>query len=117
MLTFVVRSHRAQYCGSCWAHGALSALSDRLKIARKGQGDEYGLSIQYILNCGKASAGSCHGGSHTVSFYRDLHLSFSLRLGIQASHFLVCTLATNRGPTNLLKRTDLSPMRHVSPTW
>jgi cathepsin X len=40
----------------------MSALSDRIKIARGGQGADIQLSIQYILTCGKF-AGSCHGGS------------------------------------------------------
>ena len=55
-----------QYCGSCWAHGALSALADRVKIARSGEGIDINLSIQYILNCG--TAGSCYGGSATSTY-------------------------------------------------
>lgn len=35
-----------------WAHGALSALADRIKIARNAVGDDINLSIQYLLNCG-----------------------------------------------------------------
>lgn len=50
---------------SCWAHGAISSLMDRIKIARKGEGHDINLSIQYILNCGAETAGSCHGGYHT----------------------------------------------------
>ncbi len=50
---------------SCWAHGALSALADRIKIQRCGAGDEINLSVQHILNCGASVAGSCHGGSHS----------------------------------------------------
>jgi cathepsin X len=57
--------HVPQYCGSCWAHGALSSLGDRIKVARNMTGDEINLSIQYILNCATETAGSCHGGSHT----------------------------------------------------
>lgn len=64
-LTHSLNQHLPQYCGSCWAHGALSALGDRIKIARGGKGDDINLSIQYILNCGGDVAGSCHGGYHT----------------------------------------------------
>lgn len=49
----------------CWAHGAISALADRIKIARQGQGHDINLAIQWVLNCGKDKAGSCHGGYHT----------------------------------------------------
>ena len=50
-----------RYCGSCWAHGSVSALGDRIKIARGGKGVDINLSVQHILNC--AGVGSCHGGS------------------------------------------------------
>merc|ERR1712100_818181 len=50
-----------QYCGSCWAHGAVSALQDRIKIARGAKGIDIQLSVQHVLNC--ANVGSCHGGT------------------------------------------------------
>jgi cathepsin X len=49
----------------------MSALADRIKIARNGIGTDINLSIQYILNCG-SFAGSCHGGS-AIRAYEFLH--------------------------------------------
>ncbi|KAL7490731.1 hypothetical protein ACHAWT_000268 [Skeletonema menzelii] len=67
-VTKALNQHIPQYCGSCWAHAALSALADRIKIARDGEGDDINLSIQHMLNCGQFVAGSCHGGSHTGAY-------------------------------------------------
>jgi cathepsin X len=53
--------HIPQYCGSCWAHGAVSALADRVKIARGAQGIDINPSVQHVLNCG--GVGTCYGGS------------------------------------------------------
>mmetsp|Transcript_40935 Transcript_40935/g.92141 ORF Transcript_40935/g.92141 Transcript_40935/m.92141 type:complete len:334 (+) Transcript_40935:138-1139(+) len=68
LVTKNLNQHLPQYCGSCWAHGALSSLADRIKIARRGRGVEVNLAVQFILNCGGHVAGSCHGGSATGTF-------------------------------------------------
>lgn len=67
-LTRILNQHIPQYCGSCWAHGALSSLADRIKIARNASTPEINLSIQYVLNCGTNIAGSCNGGSATAVY-------------------------------------------------
>merc|ERR1711957_702443 len=62
--TASLNQHIPQYCGSCWAHGAISAFQDRIKMDRINNGvagDDIVLSVQHVLNCG--SAGSCYGGS------------------------------------------------------
>jgi len=68
LVTKDLNQHIPKYCGSCWAHGAMSSLADRMKILRKGAWPEWNLSIQYILNCGTDVAGSCYGGSATGAF-------------------------------------------------
>ena len=67
-LTRVLNQHIPQYCGSCWAHATMSALADRIKIAREGKGMEINLSVQAILNCG-VGAGTCHGGSASGTYH------------------------------------------------
>jgi len=68
LVTKDLNQHIPQYCGSCWAHGAMSSVSDRIKILRKAAWPDYNLAIQYILNCGTTVAGSCNGGSATGAF-------------------------------------------------
>ncbi|KAG1694587.1 hypothetical protein DVH05_021093 [Phytophthora capsici] len=65
--------HIPQYCGSCFAHGALSAAQDRIKMLHKAQGyvgPDVQLGRQTFLNCGPAHGLSdgCGGGEPSDVF-------------------------------------------------
>ena len=78
-LTRSLNQHLPTYCGSCWAHAAVTVLADRIKIRRMmymrdedeemnedGMFPDVALSIQFILNCGGKIAGSCRGGKMEI---------------------------------------------------
>merc|ERR1712178_289145 len=92
-----LNQHIPQYCGSCWAHGSVSALGDRIKIARKAQGIDINLSVQHILNCG--NVGSCHGGS-VDGPYQWLHRISKTGEGISyetSNPYMACSSESQEG--------------------
>jgi len=87
--------HIPQYCGSCWAHGAVSALGDRIKISRKAKAIDINLSVQHILNCG--DVGSCYGGS-IVGPYDWLYRQGAKGISYETSNpYLACSSESEEG--------------------
>ena len=93
--------HIPQYCGSCWAHGSISALQDRIQIARQGNVGhaDIQLSVQHVLNCGNATTnnpGSCHGGDPDALYQWVANLSASTGSGLayaSSQPYLACSVA------------------------
>jgi len=58
----------------------MSALSDRIKIARKAQGIDIQLSVQHLMNCG--TAGTCDGGEPNLAYQWIKNISDATGSGI-----------------------------------
>merc|ERR1712196_76871 len=92
-----LNQHIPQYCGSCWAHGSVSALGDRIKIARKAKGIDINLSVQHMLNCG--NIGSYHGGS-VPGPYQWIHKISKTGAGISydtSNPYMACSSESDQG--------------------
>lgn len=66
-----VNQHVPTYCGSCWIHGAVAQLNDRIKIARGAAWPDVMISRQAIVNCATNSSGlapGCLGGEPYMVF-------------------------------------------------
>jgi len=106
--------HIPQYCGSCWAHGAVSALGDRIKISRKAKAADINLSVQHILNCG--DVGSCYGGS-IVGPYDWLYRQGTKGISYETSNpYLACSSDSQVGlcPGNDWSCNDMNVARTCS---
>ena len=65
-VTWDKNQHIPSYCGSCWAQGVTSALSDRLSIMAKGKGAQINLSPQELINF--SAGGTCNGGNPSGAY-------------------------------------------------
>lgn len=94
--------HIPQYCGSCWAHGSISALGDRIKIARNGSGIDINLSVQHVLNC-VADGSSCHGGGvdSVYEWMKDDHVPLSYET---SNPYLACSAESREGNCKYFRR-------------
>lgn len=55
-----LNQHIPKYCGSCWCHGAMSSVADRINLLTNRTIVDLIPSIQVIISCG--DAGDCGGG-------------------------------------------------------
>lgn len=97
-VTKTLNQHIPQYGGSCWAHGAVSALGDRIKIQHNGQnipGPDINLAIQYIVNCGSEIAGSCNGSTATGA-YEFIHKTGFIPFD-SCQTYIACSSDSNEG--------------------
>jgi len=65
-LTNLRNQHIPSYCGSCWAHAATSAMSDRIKIDRKAAWPDINIAPQVLISC--SGDDGCHGGEAYNAF-------------------------------------------------
>jgi len=74
-LTLARNQHIPQYCGSCWAFGTTSAMSDRLNILMSRMGmfpshTQVNLAPQVLINL--HAGGTCNGGD-AAGVYSHVH--------------------------------------------
>ena len=70
-VTSDVNQHIPQYCGSCWIHGTVAAINDRIKIMRKARFPDAMISRQAVVNCALNESGvapGCNGGEPWMVF-------------------------------------------------
>ncbi|KAF0987098.1 hypothetical protein HZS_5255 [Henneguya salminicola] len=68
VLSPIRNQHLPKYCGSCWAFGATSTITDRIYIAKNlSHFDHFILSVQNVISC--AESGDCERGGFMSGVY------------------------------------------------
>ena len=71
-LTIPRNQHIPEYCGSCWAFGSTSALSDRFKIMFNATWPDINIAPQVAVSCVKDGCFGCNGGD-AIKVYEYIH--------------------------------------------
>ena len=95
-----------EFCSSCWAIAATSALSDRFKILRQAQWPDIYLAPQVLLSCDTMDHG-CNGGD-AVNAYEYIY-----NKGITDE---TCQIYQGRGYTNGLTCSTFEPCFTCDPS-
>ena len=104
-LTNIRNQHVPQYCGSCWAHAATSAISDRIKIARDAAWPDINISPQVIISCEMTDDG-CHGGYAYNAFEWMANNEVTDE---------TCSIYRGRGKDNGIECSPMTVCRNCSP--
>jgi len=71
--TMVRNQHIPNYCGSCWAFCATSALSDRIKIRRGAKWPDVNISPQVLLSCDTTLGDLGCAGGDMINAFQWIH--------------------------------------------
>lgn len=117
LLTTVRQQNAPRFCDGAWAFATAGALSDRIKIARRGAGSEIVISPQVLLSCATEAKG-CHGGSPDVALQYikengvtdetcSVYRATGWENGLECSGTMICKECTQHGtcamPKNFYK--------------
>ncbi|KAK9814553.1 hypothetical protein WJX72_007790 [[Myrmecia] bisecta] len=112
--------HIPIYCGSCWAHGTLSMVQDRLKIRKKGRGPDVMLSRQTLLNCGafEGLGAGCDGGevADALKYMADFGLPDEACMTYNATDHMKYDQSLKHCPADAICR-NCMPIKDVDTCW